>query len=261
MTNRWKFIIEYKGTDFSGWQRQDNAPSVQQNIEEAIEKFSGQVVTLMAAGRTDAGVHACGQVAHADLADFSKPMEEFEVAKAINAHLRPAAISIVRAERVDEEFHARFAAVNKLYRYRIICRSAPPAIENGLVWHLKRPLDAGAMQAAAQVLIGHHDFTSFRDSECQAKSAEKTLDRLDVSARAYDECGGKEIMIEAEARSFLHHQVRNMAGTLVLAGEGKIGPAEMRGILEARDRTKAGPTAPAEGLTLMRVDYALKARN
>ena len=252
---RWKLTIEYKGTDYAGWQRQDDVPSIQQAIEEAITAFSGQEVALQAAGRTDAGVHAWGQVAHVDLDDFTKPMEPFEVAKAINAHLRPQPISILKAEIVDGEFHARFQAESKLYRYRLINRGAFLALERGLAWHLKRPLDVDAMYEAAQVLIGCHDFTTFRDSECQAKSPEKTLDRLDVTSRDYDDCGGREIIFETEARSFLHHQVRNMVGTLVLVGEGKWSAGDVKTALEAKDRTKGGPTAPAEGLYLVRIDY------
>ena len=252
---RWKFTIEYKGTDYAGWQRQDDVPSIQQAIEEAIEKFSQQKITLHVAGRTDAGVHARGQVAHADLASFSKPMENFEVAKAINAHLKPQPIGIIKAEPVPDDFHARYGATNKLYRYRIINRSAPPAIDHGLAWHVKKPLDAAAMHEAAQVLLGHHDFTTFRDSQCQAKSPEKTLDRLDISVQDYDSSGGREIVIEAEAQSFLHHQVRNIVGTLALVGEGKWTAQDVRKALEARDRTKGGPTAPPDGLYLMRVDY------
>jgi tRNA pseudouridine38-40 synthase len=250
---RWKLTIEYKGTNYAGWQRQDNGPSVQQSIEEAIYKFSQQEVTLSAAGRTDAGVHAFGQVAHVDLGEFSKPMAEFEVAKAINAHLRPQAISVLKAEIVGEDFHARFAAKNKLYRYRIINRGAFPAIEAGLAWHVKRPLDAKTMHIAAQHLIGHHDFTTFRHTECQAKSPMKTLDRLDVSAHEY--AGGQEVIIETESKSFLHHQVRNITGTLALVGEGKWKPEDVKKALEAKDRTKGGPTAPADGLYLIRIDY------
>ncbi len=253
--SRYKLTIEYAGGDFSGWQRQDSAPSVQQAIEEAIEKFSGQRVTIHAAGRTDAGVHACGQVAHVDLAPFSKPMSGFEIAKAINAHLRPRPVAVLQAEETATDFHARFMAVNKLYIYRILNRSAFSAIGAGRVWHFKKPLDVQAMRRAAAFLIGHHDFTTFRDSQCQAKNPERTLDRLEIFERPADPAGGREIMIEAEARSFLHHQIRNMAGTLALVGEGRWAPEDVRTALEARDRTKAGPTAPPEGLYLARVDY------
>lgn len=255
MTTRWKFTIEYNGARFAGWQRQEaGIPSVQGAIEQAIFKFCAQEVTLHVAGRTDAGVHAQGQVAHADLAAFKKQMSPFEVAKAINAHLKSQRISIVKAEVADPEFHARFHAVNKLYRYRILNRPAPPALERGLVWHFKRNLDVKAMREGAQFLLGHHDFTTFRDSQCQAKSPMKTLDRLDVIAQD-DGYGGQEIRIEVEGRSFLHHQVRNIVGTLALVGEGKWAPEAVKAALEARDRAKGGPTAPAEGLSLVRIDY------
>lgn len=252
---RWKLTIEYKGTDYAGWQRQNDVPSIQQEIEEAITRFSGQNVVIHVAGRTDAGVHACGQVAHVDLEDFTKPMQPFEVMKAINAHLRPRLISIVSAQIVSEDFHARFSAKNKLYRYRILQRGAFPVIERGLLWHVKKPLNVAAMQEGAKHLLGNHDFTTFRDSNCQAKSPVKTLDRLDIMQKEYDPAGGQEIIIETEGRSFLHHMVRNMVGTLALVGEGKWQPGDMKTALEACDRTKGGPTAPADGLYLMRVDY------
>ncbi len=252
---RYKLTIEYMGRDFAGWQRQDQAPSVQQAVEDAIAAFSGQNVTIHAAGRTDAGVHARGQVAHVDMAPFSKPMAEFEIAKAINAYLRPRPISIIAAQIVESTFHARFSARNKLYHYKIVNRGSFLALDQGFAWHVKRPLDIGAMHAAAQYLVGHHDFSSFRDAQCQAKSPERTLDRLDVTAVKLDGNGGQDILIAAEARSFLHHQMRNMAGTLALVGEGKWSPEDVLNVLKAKDRTKAGPTAPAEGLYLMRIDY------
>ena len=249
---RWKLTIEYKGTDYSGWQRQDDVPTVQRAIEEAIYKFCQQEVTLHVAGRTDAGVHAKGQVAHFDL---ERVISGFDLAKALNAHLRPQAISIIRAEAMTEEFHARFKATNKLYHYRIINRPGFLTIDYGLAWYIKHELNVPAMIEGAKYLLGHHDFSTFRDSECQAKSPEKTLDRLDISVRDYDGCGGREILIAAEAKSFLHHQVRNMVGTLSMVGEGKWQPSDVKTALEAKDRTKGGPTAPPEGLYLVRVDY------
>ncbi|PCJ97043.1 MAG: tRNA pseudouridine(38-40) synthase TruA [Zetaproteobacteria bacterium] len=255
---RYKLTIEYVGSDYSGWQKQSHVPSIQQAIEEAIEGFSAQRVLVQTAGRTDAGVHARGQVAHVDLGEFTKPMDEFSITKAINAHLRPQPISIINVEIVSDEFHARHDALNKLYRYRIVNRQAFLAVDRGLVWHVGRPLDVDAMRASAKYLLGHHDFTTFRDSECQANSPMKTLDRLDIQAHDYDGCGGREIIIETEGKSFLHHQVRNMVGTLSLVGLGKWRPEDMRTALEAKDRTKGGPTAPADGLYLVRVDYPLK---
>jgi len=252
---RYRLIIEYEGTNFSGWQAQENVPTIQARIEAAILQFSGQEVKLHVAGRTDAGVHARGQVAHVDMEPFSKPMDGFEIAKAINAHLRPDPIAVLIAEPVSEEFHARFAAKNKLYQYRIINRGALLGLEQGKAWHVKKPLNVTAMHEAAQHLLGHHDFTTFRDSQCQANTPMRTLDRCDVSEQSYDVAGGREIFIEVEGQSFLHHMVRNIAGTLVLVGEGKWQPDDVKAALEECDRTKGGPTAPAEGLYLMRIDY------
>lgn len=260
-TTRYKMTLEYKGTDFSGWQRQDHVPSVQQAIENAITAFSHQNITIQAAGRTDAGVHACGQVIHLDLMPTKKPMSPFEIMKAINAHLRPAPISIIKAEIVPDDFHARFGATNKLYRYRIINRRGLLGLDKDRAWLVYQPLNVNLMQRAAQYLIGKHDFSSFRASECQAQSPIRTLDRLDVTARPYDDCSGVEIWIEAEAQSFLHHQIRNFAGTLHMVGQGKITPEDIKTILQARDRTKAGPTAPPDGLYLMRIDYERPAPN
>ena len=246
---RWKITIEYDGRDYSGWQRQENVPSIQQSIEEAITKFCQQEIVIHAAGRTDAGVHACGQVAHFDLDYGERPLSGFELLKAINAHLRPQPISILHAEEVSEDFHARYSAVNKMYRYLILNRPAPPTFQANQVWRIKKPLDAEKMHEAAQVLLGHHDFTTFRDSQCQAKSPLRTLDRLDIHRE------GDIIVIEAEARSFLHHQIRNFIGTLVLVGENKWTPNDVKVALEAKDRTKGGITAPAAGLYLFRVDF------
>ncbi|MEM7651146.1 MAG: tRNA pseudouridine(38-40) synthase TruA [Pseudomonadota bacterium] len=254
---RYKLTIEYQGTNYCGWQRQkEDAPTIQGEIEKAIKAFSGQDVTIQCAGRTDAGVHAWGQVAHVDFEEFSKPMEPFEITKAINAHLRPQPISIINTEVADDEFHARYGAKNKLYVYRILNRQSMPAIEAAHVWHIRRPLDAKAMHVAAQILLGQHDFSTFRDSECQAKNPVRTLDRLDVIAKPYDYFGGVEINIEAEAMSFLHHMVRNIVGTLTLVGEGKWSEQDLKAALEAKDRTKGGPTAPADGLYLKRILYS-----
>lgn len=252
---RWKLTIEYKGSDYHGWQRQEDMPSIQQAVEEAVTKFCQKDITVFASGRTDAGVHARGQVVHFDLDYGDRPLEGGDLAKALNAHLRPQPISVVDARSVPDDFQARFSAKNKLYHYRIINRSSLLALDEGLAWHCKRPLDEKAMHAAAQYLLGHHDFTTFRDAQCQAKTPMRTVNRLDVSAQDYDGCGGKEIIIAAEAPSFLHHQVRNIAGTLVLVGEGKWKPDDVKTALESRDRTKGGMTAPAAGLYLMRVDY------
>ncbi len=257
MTQRYRLTIEYEGTDYAGWQRQEEGgpTTVQGEIEKAIKAFSGQEITIQCAGRTDAGVHAWGQVAHVDFEDFTRPMEPFEITKAINAHLRPQPISILETEIVAEDFHARFAAKKKLYVYRILNRQSFPAIEAGRLWHIRRPLNTKAMHKTAQCLLGQHDFTTFRDSECQAKNPVRTLDRLDVTTCDYDPYGGIEIRIEAEAQSFLHHMVRNLVGTLTLVGEGKWNEKDLQKALEAKDRTKGGPTAPAVGLYLQHIDY------
>ncbi len=252
---RYKIVIEYMGRDFAGWQRQVDVPSIQQAIETAIERFYGQKVSVHSAGRTDAGVHARGQVAHFDLEKLSKPMNEFAILRAINAHLRPNPISIIDVKIVEDDFHSRFNAVNKLYQYRVVNRAGFLAIDRGLVWHIGKPLNIEAMRRGASYLLGKHDFTTFRDSECQAQSPIKTLDRLDIISQDYDGCGGKEVIFETEGKSFLHHQVRNMVGTLSLVGLGKWKPEDVKTALQAKDRTKGGPTAPADGLYLMRVDY------
>lgn len=243
---RYKIMIEYDGTDFVGWQRQDSGLAVQAVLEEAARRLCGMETLVQGAGRTDSGVHALGQVAHID---FDKDFPEDTVRDALNHHVRPYAIGILAAERVDDAFHARFSATKRAYLYRILNRRPPPVLDRGHVWWVPVPLDGAAMHAAAQELIGNHDFTTFRATECQAKSPVKTLDRLDVSQ------AGEEIHIVAEARSFLHHQVRNMAGTLRLVGEGKWRPRDMARALAAKDRSAGGPTAPSEGLYLTRVDY------
>ncbi len=255
-TQRWKITVEYDGRPFAGWQRQESGiPSVQFAIEEAIRKFCQQSITIHVAGRTDAGVHGRGQVAHFDLDYGDRKLTAYDLAKAINAHLRPLPVAILKAEPVTQEFHARFSAVNKLYTYRVLSRSAHAALDDGFVWQTWRKFDVDAMRAGAKFLLGQHDFTTFRDSECQAKSPVKTLDRLDIESFDYDEQGGTEIRFHVEGRSFLHHQVRNMVGTLALVGEGKWQPADIKTALAQCDRTKGGPTAPSDGLYLMRVDY------
>lgn len=243
---RYRLTIEYDGGPFSGWQRQENGPSVQGALEEAILKLSGETVTVHGAGRTDSGVHAFGQVAHFDL---EKEFAPDKVRDALNHHLRPATVAVLEAAIADAQFSARFCAKARHYLYRIICRRAPLILERGHAWHLSRDLDSDAMHAAAQALIGKHDFTTFRAAECQAKSPVKTLDVLDV-ARLAD-----EIQIKASARSFLHHQVRSIVGSLKLVGEGKWHPRDMARALAAKDRTACGPVAPADGLYLVRVDY------
>jgi tRNA pseudouridine38-40 synthase len=243
---RYKLTLEYDGAGLVGWQRQKNGLSVQQIVEEAVERLCGAAVTVFGAGRTDAGVHALGQVAHLDL---PRPVAPDSVRSALNQHMKPRKVSVLAAEAVDAAFDARRSARGRVYRYRILNRRSPPALDAGRVWHVGRRLDAAAMAAAAEVLLGRHDFTTFRDSLCQARSPVKTLDALEV-ARA-----GDEIAVEARARSFLHHQVRNMVGTLKLVGDGKWRVGDVAAALAARDRRAGGPTAPAEGLALVRVLY------
>lgn len=243
---RFKLLVEYHGTPFVGWQRQDNGPSVQGELEKAIFKLAGEQVTVTAAGRTDAGVHATGQVVHFDL-ERTFPAER--VQGGLNFHLKPHPIAIRAAEQVGDDFHARFSAQGRSYLYRIINRRAPLAIDADRAWWVAVQLDAEAMHEAAQVLLGRHDFTSFRAAACQAQSPDKSLDVLDVTR--IDE----EIRIVAQARSFLHHQVRNMVGTLKLVGEGKWNADRVRQALEARDRSAAGPTAPPDGLYFTGVKY------
>jgi tRNA pseudouridine38-40 synthase len=243
---RYKIIVEYDGAPFAGWQYQENSPSVQRAIMTAIEAFSGEKVMVQGAGRTDAGVHALGQVAHFDLAS---ERDTDTVRDAINAHLRPLPVAILSAEKVADDFDARRSAVRRHYLYRIANRRPDLAIDRGRAWRIPRRLDAEAMHVAAQRLVGKHDFTTFRSTECQAKSPEKTLDRLDVS-RLSD-----EIHISAVARSFLHNQVRSMVGSLVLVGDGKWKTADLASALDACDRTACGPVAPPDGLYLVKVDY------
>lgn len=253
---RWKILVEYNGSLFYGWQRQEgNLPTVQGAIEKAITAFCQQQITVQCAGRTDSGVHALGQVAHFDLDYGDRPLEPYDLAKALNAHLRGTGVSIIRAEKTTDDFHARFNAKNKLYRYRVICRPAPPSMDDKKVWHMWHELDVDAMRLAAAHLIGHHDFSTFRDSDCQAKTPMRTLDKITITETKYDDAGGVEIDFDLEAQSFLHHQVRNIVGTLVLVGKGKWSPNDVKIALEAKDRTKGGPTAPADGLMLVRIAY------
>jgi len=243
---RYKLVIEYDGTPFVGWQVQDNGPSVEGRIEAAITAFAGEHASVRGAGRTDAGVHALGQVAHVDL---TKSWDAATVRDAINAHLRPHPIAVLDAEQVADTFDARFSAVRRHYLYRIVNRRADLAIDRHRAWRVSRPLDAAAMHEAAQRLVGRHDFTTFRAANCQAKSPVKTLDRLDVHS------SGEEIRVSASARSFLHHQVRSMVGSLVAVGEGHWNADELARALAARDRSACGPVAPPEGLYLVGVDY------
>ncbi len=243
---RFKLTIEYDGGPFVGWQRQDNGLGVQEVIERAVQVFSGQEVTSHCAGRTDAGVHACGQVAHFDL---SGDWEPGRVRDALNAHIRPHPISIIAAEVVDKHFHARLSATGRRYEYHILNRRSPPAIELGRVWWMPSILDADSMADAAKILQGNHNFSSFRAAGCQAKSPVKTLDEFTVIRN------GDSLVVAARARSFLYHQVRNMVGTLSWVGQGKWSKEDVTCALEACDRTRAGPTAPAEGLFLVGVSY------
>lgn len=253
---RWKITVEYDGTDYCGWQRQAGGlKTVQGEIEAAITKFCGQEIGLHVAGRTDTGVHAKGQIAHFDLDYGDRELSGFELAKAINAHLRPNRISVLGAQQVGEEFHARFNAKNKLYRYRILLRHAAPTFERNQIWHIQKALDVDAMREGAQHVLGHHDFSTFRASQCQAKNPMRSIDSIEVTSHERPNMGGTEINISVEGRSFLHHQVRNIVGTLTLVGEGKWTPQDVKTALEAKDRTKGGPTAPACGLYLIHIDY------
>lgn len=243
---RYKLTIEYDGGAFVGWQRQATGPSIQAALEAAFKSFCGEDITVWGAGRTDAGVHALGQVAHVDIA---KKTTANTVREAVNHYLKPQRLAILKVEEADPHFHARTSAKARLYRYRIVNRRAPLAVEQGHAWHIPYALDADKMHDAAQVLLGKHDFSTFRASLCQAKSPVKTLDQLDVVRQ------GEIIDIHARARSFLHHQVRNIVGTLSLVGRGKWSKADVRKALDAADRTKGGPTAPPDGLFLVEVRY------
>jgi tRNA pseudouridine38-40 synthase len=243
---RWKITVEYDGSGFSGWQRQLNDVSVQQVLEEAVQKFSGETVTLHVAGRTDAGVHARANCAHFDLA---KETDGGTVRDALNFHVRPHKIVVLNAEAVSDEFHARFSATGRSYRYLIVNRRAPLALMAQHAWHVPKVLDIAPMQDAARLLLGSHDFSTFRAQNCQAKTPVKTLDRFDVARE--DEL----ITLHTGARSFLYHQVRNMVGTLVMVGTGQWSLDDFKTALAARDRRAGGPTAPPQGLIFWEVSY------
>jgi tRNA pseudouridine38-40 synthase len=243
---RFRLTIEYDGRPYMGWQRQPHGPSVQGAIEDAVRAIFGETVGVHAAGRTDAGVHARGMVAHLDLA---RPITPFRLLGALNAGLRPNSVSILDCATVPEDFHARFSCDARHYEYRIVNRRPPLTFDAGLVWRVPVALDATAMLAAAQLLVGRHDFTTFRSAHCQAESPVRTLDRLDVIRH------GDAITVQASARSFLHHQVRSMVGCLSLVGRGKWSAGDLRAALEAKDRTQLGLNAPPDGLYFMRADY------
>ncbi|GJE60213.1 tRNA pseudouridine(38-40) synthase TruA [Methylobacterium trifolii] len=250
---RYKLVIEYDGSPYRGWQRQPDAPTVQGAIEAAVTRFSGEAARLTCAGRTDAGVHATHQVAHLDLA---RDWRTDTVRDALNAHLHPQPVSVLAAEIVAEDFDARHSALRRHYRYRILDRRSPTALTRGRVWQVPWALDPVLMHAAARRLLGHHDFTAFRAAECQAKSPMRTLDRLDVARERFGFFD--EIVVAASARSFLHHQVRAMVGTLMLAGSGRLSADDVADILASKVKTRCGPLAPACGLTFVGVDYPKK---
>ncbi|UOK72172.1 tRNA pseudouridine(38-40) synthase TruA [Ancylobacter polymorphus] len=248
---RYKLTIEYDGTPFVGWQVQAAGTSVQGVLAEAVRRFSGEAVAVHGAGRTDAGVHATGQVAHVEL---TRAWKADTVRDAMNAHLRPHPVAVLAAEEVAEDFHARFSATGRRYLYRIIARRPDLVLERDRAWRVLRPLDADAMALGAARLIGRHDFTTFRAIGCQAASPVKTLDRLEVETVPLTG-PGMEIRVHAQARSFLHHQVRSMVGTLVKLGEGAWTPDDVTAALDAKDRTRCGPMAPSAGLYLAEVTY------
>ncbi len=243
---RWRLTIEYDGGPFMGWQRQENGPSVQSQVESAIFRMTGELATVHGAGRTDSGVHALAMSAHVDI---EKTLTAHRLRDGLNALVRPDPIAILAASEVADDWHARFSCIGRRYRYRILNRRAPAAIERGRVWHVAVPLDVEAMAEGAAMLVGAHDFTTFRSAECQAASPVKTLNRLAVTR------AGEEIMIEAEARSFLHNQVRSMVGSLKLVGEGRWTARDLEQALAAKDRGACGPVAPPSGLYLAKVDY------
>ena len=243
---RWRLTVEYDGAPFFGWQRQTNGPSVQAAIETAIAQMTGEAATVHGAGRTDAGVHALAMDAHADIA---KSLTEHRLREGLNALLRPAPVSILAVQPVADDWHARFSCTGRRYLYRILNRRAPPALDRGKVWSIAAPLDIEAMAEAAAVLVGTHDFTTYRSVHCQSASPVKTLDVLAV------ERVGEEVRVRAEARSFLHHQVRSMVGCLAMVGRGQWSPGDMRNALDARDRAALGLNAPPEGLYFVGASY------
>ena len=243
---RWKLTIEYDGGPFMGWQRQDHGPSVQQALEEALGRMTGEKANVMAAGRTDAGVHALAMSAHVDIAREVTP---HRLREGLNALVRPQPVSVLEVAPVADDWHARFSCLGRRYLYRILSRRPPPAVDAGRVWHIAADLDVEAMAEGAAHLVGRHDFTTFRSAHCQSDSPVKTLDRLNVTRV------GEEIHIQAAARSFLHHQVRSMVGCLALVGRGQWQPDDMRQALEARDRTALGFNAPPQGLYFVEALY------
>ncbi|MHA6287476.1 tRNA pseudouridine(38-40) synthase TruA [Maricaulis sp. CAU 1757] len=247
---RYKLTLEYDGTPYAGWQRQDNAPSVQAALERAAERLDQAPVLVYGAGRTDSGVHALGQVAHIDLV---KDLADDKVRDALNYHLKPDPVAVLEASRVSDAFHARFSATQRHYLYRMIDRRAPLTLDRGQVWRVTRRLDAEAMHHAAQHLVGSHDFTTFRDAQCQAESPVKTLDAIAVARY------GEEVQLTCSARSFLHRQVRSMVGSLVEVGVGKWSVRDFGAALKAADRSRCGPVAPPDGLYLTAVDYPVDA--
>jgi tRNA pseudouridine38-40 synthase len=246
VTHRYMLVVEYDGAPFTGWQRQENGLAVQQLVEEAIEVFAGRPVRLHCAGRTDSGVHALHQVVHVDL---DRPMRVDKIRDATNAQMRDHPVVVREVREVTQAFHARLSAVRRHYLYRILNRPAPASVDRGRVWHVRQRIDVDVMHEAAQHLVGHFDFTTFRATQCQGRTPWKTLERLDVSA------AGDEIHVRASSRSFLHHQVRSMVGTLAQAGIGRWRVQDVADALHARDRRACGPVAPAHGLYFTGVDY------
>ena len=243
---RYKIIIEYDGTNYVGWQKQDNGPSIQEAIESAIFKQSGEKIELFGAGRTDAGVHALSQVAHFDI---EKNFSEDSIRDGLNKHLRPQPIAILHAEKVNQTFHARFSAKQRHYSYTIVNRRSPLTIEKNFAWIVHKKLDTVLMRNASKLFLGNHDFNAFRSINCQSKSSVKTIDFFDVTLE------NNKIIFRVKARSFLHSQVRIMVGTLVYVGEKKFGIEDVKQIIRDSDRNKAGPTAPSQGLCLVEVTY------